>query len=76
MRHKKTEHAESILYCENFLKGRCSENEDTCWFKHTPGGGPSRSNEDVPPPPPFRMASGNPVPPDQLSQMFQMNNNN
>ena len=73
MKHKKNKHADSILNCENFLKGKCSRNEETCWFKHTPAGvdeNPKATKQQV-----FQKVSANPFPPDQLSQMFQMINN-
>ena len=73
MKHKKEKHADTILICENFLKGKCSRNEETCWFKHTPGG--VEENLKAPKQQVFQKASPNPFPPDQLAQMFQMINN-
>ena len=34
MIHKKTKHGDTVLTCQNFLRGECSRSEESCWFKH------------------------------------------
>ena len=73
MKHKKTKHSDMILPCENFLKGMCMRNEDTCWFKHSPAeisqqGQHEYENQG------FQQAYQNAVPPDQISKLFKMMN--
>ena len=73
MKHKKTKHSDMILPCENFLKGMCMRNEDTCWFKHSPAeisqqGQYEYKNQG------FQQAYQNAVPPDQISKLFEWMN--
>ena len=75
LKHKKMKHNETILPCQNFLRGVCSKSEETCWFKHSHtdqplGGLNSSSGNQV-----FHKAPQNAFPPDQVAKMFQMMNN-
>ena len=74
MKHKKIKHSETILPCQNFLRGMCSKTEDSCWFKHSQLGqkssglNSSTENQD------YQKAPQNAFPPDQVSKLFQMMN--
>ena len=37
MRHKKSQHEESINLCWNYASGNCKFGEDDCWFSHSNG---------------------------------------
>lgn len=72
MKHKRIKHSDTVLPCENFLKGMCKRNEDTCWFKHSSNEisqqGQNKFQNQV-----FPQASQNPAPPDQ-TQLYQFMN--
>ena len=69
MAHKKTKHGETVLACQNFLLGKCSRSEESCWFKHVPNQDNTHSSNQV-----FQKVPQSPFPPDQLSVMVNMLN--
>ena len=72
MKHKKTKHRSNVLRCRDFLQGKCSVPESSCWYLHEKGNNdkgdvehPSEAeNQD------FHKAQKN-IPPDQM--MLVMN---
>ena len=69
MKHKKTEHPDSILECQNFKRGKCQRTDELCWFKHTPvTKEPNTPSQDQV----FQNAPPNLFPPEQFSRMLQM----
>ena len=69
MAHKKAKHGDTILNCEQFIKGLCSRSEEACWFKHSSPGCPQErksTQEQV-----FQKAPHNLFPPDKMSKVFQ-----
>ena len=73
MTHKKTKHSDTILPCENYLKGSCGRNEETCWFKHSPIEVAYKATNQQQNPV-FPEAHPNAFPPDQMSEMKKMMN--
>ena len=69
MKHKKTEHPNSILECQNFKRGKCQRTDELCWFKHTPVTGESKTPTQGQV---FQEAPANLFPPEQFSRMLQM----
>ena len=70
MAHKKTKHGDTVLPCQNFLLGKCSRSEESCWFKHDEIN-PERKNSDNQV---FQKVPQSSLPPDQLSVMVKMLN--
>ena len=78
MAHKKTKHGETVLACQNFLLGKCSRSEESCWFKHEPNQEkfkhvPNQENTHFINQG-FQKVPQSPFPPDQLSVMVRMQN--
>ena len=75
MRHKKSKHSETLLDCQSYLRGECTNTSESCWFKHDPN--QNRNNlpkqNGIPSKPQvFQKIPENAMPPDQLQTMFQM----
>ena len=68
MKHKKNDHPDANLECQNFKMGKCKRTEDACWFTHNfKNITESLSSEQV-----FQKASPNLFPPEQVLRMFQL----
>ena len=67
MFHRKINHGEKVLNCENYLRGNCTRNTLSCWFHH-----PVNNLEGkVPDNQVFQQAQLN-TPPDPMSAIYRM----
>ena len=69
MKHKKKNHPENNLTCQNFVRDKCQRSEDSCWFQHRSD---SRKPETSSQEQVFQEVSANLFPPNQLSSVLQM----
>ena len=78
MEHKRSNHPEINLTCQNFLKGVCQRSDESCWFIHRSepkkpeAGTKNKKSESKSQAPVFQEVPADPFPPNQLTAVLKM----